>query len=115
MHKGWELPSAQANSAAARPTVSKPCNRGQRAREDKDILTNEESSGLVLVVKLERTDTTLDLSQKARVVFTTLTPSWPVLPSSNTLIEKLKDRQINGETQGVIPTANRNPDAFLGR
>ena len=43
-------------------------SRGRRTREDKNILTNEESSGLVLVVKLERTDTTLDLSQKARVV-----------------------------------------------
>ena len=43
-------------------------SRGRRARENKNKLTNEESSGLVLVVKLERTDTTLDLSQKARVV-----------------------------------------------
>ena len=43
-------------------------SRGQQAGEDKNKLTNEESSGLVLVVKLERTDTTLDLSQKARVV-----------------------------------------------
>ena len=37
-------------------------SRGQRARENKNKITNEESRGLVLVVKLERTDTTLDLS-----------------------------------------------------
>jgi hypothetical protein len=49
-------------------------SRGRKAQEDKNILTNEESSGLVLVVKLERTDTTLDLSQKARVVRFQITP-----------------------------------------
>jgi hypothetical protein len=69
------------NSLQHKPVVQRQgqlsrrrASRGQRAREDKNILTNEESSGLVLVVKLERTDTTLDLSQKARVVRFSLTP-----------------------------------------
>ena len=41
-------------------------SRGQQVRENKNKITNEESGGLVLVVKLERTDTTLDLSQKGQ-------------------------------------------------
>ena len=37
-----------------------------------------DSGGAILVVKLKRTDTTLDLSQKARVVRKHDTPSWSI-------------------------------------
>ena len=44
------------------------CKQSSRGKGGKNLITNNEGGALIIVVKLLRTDTTLDLSQKARVV-----------------------------------------------
>ena len=44
------------------------CKQSSRDKGGKNLITKNEGGALIIVVKLLRTDTTLDLSQKARVV-----------------------------------------------
>ena len=44
------------------------CKQSSGDKGGKNLITNNEGGALIIVVKLLRTDTTLDLSQKARVV-----------------------------------------------
>ena len=44
------------------------CKQSSEDKGGKNLITNNEGGALIIVVKLLRTDTTLDLSQKARVV-----------------------------------------------
>jgi hypothetical protein len=48
--------------------MSSGCKQSQRSRGGKNKITSNEGGAPIIVVKLLRTDTTLDLSQKARVV-----------------------------------------------
>jgi len=48
--------------------MSKGCKQSPRSWGDKNKITRNGGGASIIVVKLLRTDTTLDLSQKARVV-----------------------------------------------
>ena len=48
--------------------ASSSCKQSSRNKGGKNKITKNEGGALIIVVKLLRTDTTLDLSQKARVV-----------------------------------------------
>ena len=48
--------------------MSQGCKQSPRSKGGKNKITSNEGSAPIIVVKLLRTDTTLDLSQKARVV-----------------------------------------------
>jgi hypothetical protein len=61
-------PTTQANSAAARSSRPGVASRAPENKGDKNKITSNEGGAPIIVVKLLRTDTTLDLSQKARVV-----------------------------------------------
>lgn len=60
--------SAQSNSVTQGPTYQSRCKQSAKGDGVKNEITMKERNALILVVKLKRTDTTLDLSQKARVV-----------------------------------------------
>jgi hypothetical protein len=73
--KKEEIPlSARCSSAAQRPTCRSRCKQSSKGDGVKNEITMKECCALILVVKLKRTDTTLDLSQKARVV--RISKSW---------------------------------------
>ena len=59
--------TTQASSAVARSSRPRGASRAQ-VRGGKNKITKNGSGASIIVVKLLRTDTTLDLSQKARVV-----------------------------------------------
>jgi hypothetical protein len=61
-------PTTQASSAAARSSCPRVASRAPGNRGGKNKITSNEGGAPIIVVKLLRTDTTLDLSQKARVV-----------------------------------------------
>ena len=66
--KTGDPPTTQASSAAARSSCPQVASRAQGSKGGKNKITNNEGGAPIIVVKLLRTDTTLDLSQKARVV-----------------------------------------------
>jgi hypothetical protein len=66
-------PTTQANSAAARSSRPGVASRAPGNKGGKNKITSNEGGAPIIVVKLLRTDTTLDLSQKARVVRKTVT------------------------------------------
>jgi hypothetical protein len=73
--KKEEIPlSARCSSAKQRPTCRPRCKQSTEGDGVKNEITMKECCALILVVKLKRTDTTLDLSQKARVV--RISQSW---------------------------------------
>jgi hypothetical protein len=61
-------PTTQASSAAARSSRPGVASRARQNKGGKNKITSNEGGAPIIVVKLLRTDTTLDLSQKARVV-----------------------------------------------
>jgi hypothetical protein len=61
-------PTTQASSAAARSSRPGVASRAPENKGGKNKITRNEGGAPIIVVKLLRTDTTLDLSQKARVV-----------------------------------------------
>jgi hypothetical protein len=66
--KGVGPPTTQASSAAARSSRPGVASRAPGSKGGKNKITSNEGGAPIIVVKLLRTDTTLDLSQKARVV-----------------------------------------------
>ena len=66
--KGVGPSTTQANSAAARSSRPGVASRAPGNKGGKNKITSNEGGAPIIVVKLLRTDTTLDLSQKARVV-----------------------------------------------
>ena len=66
--KGMGPPTTQANSAEARSSRPGVASRAPGNKGCKNKITSNEGGAPIIVVKLLRTDTTLDLSHKARVV-----------------------------------------------
>ena len=54
--------TTQASTAVARSSCPPTCKQGSKDEGGKNWLTNDDRGAVILVVKLKRTDTTLDLS-----------------------------------------------------
>ena len=88
--------SAQCSSVTQRPTCQPRCKQSSKDDGVKNEITMKECCALILVVKLKRTDTTLDLSQKARVVKNLFTRSLSLLLYSSPLLYPGTDRSHSG-------------------
>ena len=63
-----ESPDDTSRQCSSKVIVSEGCKQSPRSWGGKNKITRNGGGASIIVVKLLRTDTTLDLSQKARVV-----------------------------------------------
>ena len=66
--KEKESPDDASRYCSGKVIAPPSCKQSSEDKGGKNLITNNEGGALIIVVKLLRTDTTLDLSQKARVV-----------------------------------------------